>query len=64
MRYLCNSKGGGDSLYPSTDSKRRARIDALLDYNGTAFRPTITAQYIFGVLLPAIKKSGEKPEEE
>ena len=42
MRYLCNSKGGPEHLYPGADSKKRAQIDALLDFSGTSFRPVIT----------------------
>ena len=40
MRYLCNKYDSLKKFYPE-DIEQRFVVDALLDFNGTSFRPTL-----------------------
>ena len=63
MRYLCDSREGPNHLFPRDDLKKRAEIDALLDFSGTSFRPAFCYDLIWKVMVPEMQKK-DLPSEE
>lgn len=55
LRYLANSRDVAPHFYPA-DARHRARVDALLDFYHTEFRPTAKEWVYSSVLGPNLGK--------
>ena len=62
MLYLLDAFQWDEALLPRNDFKERAKVDALLDWNGTTVRPILTGSLIKIVSSP--KLGGPEPTEE
>ena len=63
-RYLLDTFEGSEELLPRTDLKSRAKIDALLDWNGNTVRPALTGGLRVIVLNHKFLGGPEPSEEE
>ena len=64
MRYLCDTREAPQHLFPRDDLQKRAKVDGLITYSGATLRYAVCYDMIFKVVVPAMKKAGELPEEE
>ena len=63
-RYLLDTFEGDENLLPRKDLKARAKVDALLDWNGTTVRPSLTGALKKIVLGPLLVGAPAPTEEE
>ena len=61
-RFLLDSYDKDETLLPRTDRKHRAKVEALLDMNGTIFRQPFIRAYLTIVVFPM--RGAPAPDEE